>query len=228
MKKEGLFIVIAGNIATGKTTLAKKLSETFDVEMHEEPVLENPFLDAFYKHLGLFKSNPKDKAIKKQLQKSAYALQEYYFLSRIIDLKKRDSTQKTIIQDRSIYEDNHVFTLNGYKTGMIRTKDYLKYQCLYTLLTTGLSSPNLLIYLHASIPTLQKRLEERGHSYEQELVHPENPYLGQLQDRYSAFIAHYHKGPKLTIDTEQYDFRTNKKDITTIAETVEKLLEKTK
>ena len=208
MKKQ--FIVIAGNISSGKTTLARPLSKRLKIDIYEEPVQENPFLDDYYAWLSASKKHPRNKKIKKRLQKSSYELQEFYLLNRALDQKKIIAHKKTMIQDRSIYEDFEIFTRQGFKTGTINLKDYIRYRIIYRLLTKRLRNPDLLIYLKASTATLKKRVKMRGNDYEKELIKPKNTYLKELNKRYERFIKKYSKGPKISISTEKYNLRNKK------------------
>lgn len=225
VKKEQFFIVIAGNIASGKTTLAKRLAKTLKIKMYEEPVLDNPFLDKFYYWLDMVKKNPKNKVFRKKAQKSSFELQEFYLLNRVLDHKKIMSFNEPIIQDRSIYEDKEIFTENAYRSKTISFWNYIRYRIVYFFLTARLQRPDLLIYLATSTPTLKKRLKKRGHDYEQELTLPTNKYLAQLNKQYKKFIKNYTRGPKYIINSEQYDFSTNQKDVEVVANKIKEILE---
>lgn len=213
MKGKNFFIVIAGNIACGKTTLAKQISKKLNIRMYEEPVRDNPFLDNFYKYLELIKKNPNNKKIRRESQKSAYLLQEFYFLNRVLDHKKILSYNETIIQDRSIYEDREIFTKHNFEKRNISVKDYIKYNILYFLLARKLRKPHLIIYLSTSVDVLKKRLKKRNNPYEKELIEPNNTYLEDLNKKYKVFIKNYNKGPKLIINSDDLDFSKDGEDL---------------
>ncbi len=218
------FIVIAGNIASGKTTLAKKLSKKLRIRMYEEPVRDNPFLPAFYKWLKLMECNPHDKNIRRLAQKASYQLQEFYLINRVRDHKKILSYDEPIIQDRSIYEDKEIFTKNSYKKGLMRVGDYLKYKILYFLLTRKLKKPDLLIFLSAPVRTLKQRLRKRNNPYEKELTQSKNMYLQELDKRYRKLFFSY-KGPKMIVNSGKLNFEKGGKNLDRIAEKVRELLD---
>ncbi len=216
--KENFYIAIAGNIGSGKTTLARVLSEKLAIKRYEEPVQENPFLEPYYKYMDLYSKNPKDEALLREAQKWGYALQEFFLLHRVIDHKKIMMFKESVIQDRSIYEDKAIFTDNSYSLNLISQADYDKYQILYFNLVKDLKAPDMLVYLKTSVPVLKERIAKRiaedpTRENERELTYDDNNYLEMLNARYDSWIKEYDRGPKIIIETDEKNFEAKTEDL---------------
>jgi deoxyadenosine/deoxycytidine kinase len=202
MAKSGIkHVAIAGNIGAGKTTLTEALSNHFGWEVHFESTDNNPYLQDFYLDMPRWSFN----------------LQIYFLHHRfqqIIEIQKGD---KTVIQDRTIYEDAHIFAPNLHEMGLMSTRDFRNYLSLFELMTSQIQPPDLLIFLQASIPTLVKHIHSRGREYEgnMSLV-----YLKRLNAKYKDWIDNYTAGNLLVIDTDEIDFKHNKEDLGRIIERV--------
>ncbi|MFO7756649.1 MAG: deoxynucleoside kinase [Bacteroidales bacterium] len=185
-----MHIAIAGNIGSGKTTLAGLLSKHYGWEAHYEDVEENPYLNDFYD----------------DMQRWSFNLQIYFLNSRfsqIIEIKKMD---KTIIQDRTIYEDAYIFAPNLHSMGLMSTRDFENYFTLFNLMSSLIEPPDLLLYLRASVPTLVNQIQKRGRDYENSI---RIDYLKRLNERYEAWIESYKLGKILIIEADAYDFPDN-------------------
>ncbi|MFP4488872.1 MAG: deoxynucleoside kinase [Bacteroidales bacterium] len=185
-----MHIAIAGNIGSGKTTLAGLLSKHYRWEAHYEDVEENPYLNDFYD----------------DMQRWSFNLQIYFLNSRfsqIIEIKKMD---KTIIQDRTIYEDAYIFAPNLHSMGLMSTRDFENYFTLFNLMSSLIEPPDLLLYLRASVPTLVNQIQKRGRDYENSI---RIDYLKRLNERYEAWIESYKLGKVLIIEADAYDFPDN-------------------
>ncbi len=185
-----MHIAIAGNIGSGKTTLAGLLSKHYGWEAHYEDVEENPYLNDFYD----------------DMQRWSFNLQIYFLNSRfsqIIEIKKMD---KTIIQDRTIYEDAYIFAPNLHSMGLMSTRDFENYFTLFNLMSSLIEPPDLLLYLRASVPTLVNQIQKRGRDYENSI---RIDYLKRLNERYEAWIESYKLGKVLIIEADAYDFPDN-------------------
>ena len=139
-----MHVAIAGNIGSGKTTLTTKLSKHYKWTPHFEDVENNPYLNDFYK----------------EMQRWSFNLQVYFLNSRfrqIIEIKKED---KHFIQDRTIYEDAHIFAPNLHSMGLMSTRDFENYQELFSLMDSLVDGPDLLIYLRATVPTLVSQIQK--------------------------------------------------------------------
>tara|TARA_S200000501_G_scaffold377174_1_gene434557 strand:+ start:980 stop:1594 length:615 start_codon:yes stop_codon:yes gene_type:complete len=189
-----MHIAVAGNIGVGKTTLTGLLAKNFNWEPHYESVDNNPYLDDFYT----------------DMQRWAFNLQVYFLNSRFGQLKEFQESGKNIIQDRTIYEDAHIFAPNLHAMGLMTSRDFDNYSSLFKLMSSFVNSPDLLIYLRASVPTLVKQIQSRGRDYESSI---RIDYLTRLNERYEAWISEYTSGKLLIIDTDDLDFSKNQEDL---------------
>ena len=189
-----MHIAVAGNIGVGKTTLTGLLAKNFNWEPHYESVDNNPYLDDFYT----------------DMQRWAFNLQVYFLNSRFGQLKEFQESGKNIIQDRTIYEDAHIFAPNLHAMGLMTSRDFDNYSSLFKLMSSFVKPPDLLIYLRASVPTLVKQIQSRGRDYESSI---RIDYLTRLNERYEAWISEYTIGKLLIIDTDDLDFSKNQEDL---------------
>ena len=189
-----MHIAVAGNIGVGKTTLTGLLAKNFNWEPHYESVDNNPYLDDFYT----------------DMQRWAFNLQVYFLNSRFGQLKEFQESGKNIIQDRTIYEDAHIFAPNLHAMGLMTSRDFDNYSNLFKLMSSFVNPPDLLIYLRASVPTLVKQIQSRGRDYESSI---RIDYLTRLNERYEAWISEYTSGKLLIIDTDDLDFSKNQEDL---------------
>jgi deoxyadenosine/deoxycytidine kinase len=119
-----------------------------------------------------------------------------------------------------VYEDAEIFARNLYRQGSLNRRDYRSYSELYEVVTTVLPPPDLIVYLRASVSTLQERIHMRGRSYEKSI----SPiYLGQLNELYEGWIEGFSLCPVLTVPTDALDFVANHGHLELITE---KVLEK--
>jgi deoxyadenosine/deoxycytidine kinase len=190
-------IAIAGNIGAGKTTLTNQLAKHFSWEPHFEDVEDNPYLADFYHDMHRWSFN----------------LQVYFLNSRYRQVIDIQSGSKTIIQDRTIYEDAHIFAPNLHDMGLMSTRDFENYFSLFQLMIKQVSAPDLLIYLKASIPTLVDHIQRRGRDYEGSIS---IDYLKKLNERYDAWINTYTEGKLLIINVDEVDFINSPEDLGTI------------
>lgn len=197
-----MHIAVAGNIGAGKTTLAEMLAKHYKWTAHYEDVDLNPYLNDFYN----------------DMQRWSFNLQIYFLNSRfkqIIDIRK---SGKTIIQDRTIYEDAEIFAPNLHSMGLMSTRDFKNYKSLFDLMVSLIQPPDLLIYLRASIPTLVNQIQKRGREYENSI---RLDYLKQLNERYEKWITGYKMGKLLIINVDNLDFTTNPEDLSSIIDKID-------
>lgn len=196
------YIAIAGNIGAGKTTLTTQLGKNFGWDVHYESTEDNPYLSDFYA----------------DMKRWSFNLQIYFLNSRLrqlIDILKGD---RTIIQDRTIYEDAYIFAPNLHDMGLMATRDFRNYQSLFETMSRQIQAPDLLIYLKASIPTLVDHIHQRGRDYEGNIS---IDYLKRLNEKYEKWIASYDKGKLLVINSDEVDFIGNPEDLGKIITSVQ-------
>ena len=197
-----MHIAIAGNIGSGKTTLAGLLAKHYGWVAHYEDVDDNPYLNDFYE----------------DMQRWSFNLQIYFLNSRfrqIVDIRK---SGKNVIQDRTIYEDAHIFAPNLHAMSLMTTRDYENYQSLFELMSSFIQPPDLLIYLRADVPTLVRNIQKRGRDYEASI---RLDYLKSLNDRYENWINSYTDGKLLIFDVDNINFQDNPEDLGQIIERVQ-------
>lgn len=197
-----MHIAIAGNIGSGKTTLTELLAHHYNWEPHFEDADENPYLSDFYEDMPRW----------------AFNLQVYFLNSRFSSVQRIRAMDKSVIQDRTIYEDAYIFAPNLYDMGLMNRRDFDNYESLFELMSSLVQPPDLLVYLRASIPTLVNQIQLRGRSYENNI---RLDYLKRLNERYEAWIQSYKKGKLLIIDSNNIDFIQNKADLSMIIDKVD-------
>jgi deoxyadenosine/deoxycytidine kinase len=189
-----MHIAVAGNIGSGKTTLTALLSKHFDWEPHFESVEDNPYLHSFYE----------------DMQRWSFNLQIYFLNNRFRQIVKIRESGRKVIQDRTIYEDAHIFAPNLHEMNLMTSRDFENYRSLFDLMSTFIKPPDLLIYLRASVPTLVRQIQKRGRDYEESI---RLDYLKQLNQRYEEWIESYDLGKKLIVNVDSMDFTTNPDDL---------------
>jgi deoxyadenosine/deoxycytidine kinase len=187
-------VAVAGNIGVGKTTLSTQLSKHYNWEVHYEDATENPYLSDFYTNMNRWSFN----------------LQIYFLNSRYQQILSIRQGNKTVIQDRTIYEDAFIFAPNLHEMGLMSSRDFENYFTLFKVMSTQVSAPDLLIYLRAGIPTLVDHIQTRGRDYEGSMS---LDYLKRLNEKYEAWIEDYNAGPLLIIDADEIDFQSNPEDL---------------
>lgn len=193
-KKPIKHIAIAGNIGAGKTTLCTELGKHFNWDVHYESTEDNPYLSDFYL----------------DMKRWAFNLQIYFLNSRYQQILEIQNGAKTVIQDRTIYEDAHIFAPNLHDMQLMSTRDFENYYSLFKTMETQVNPPDLLIYLRASVSTLVSHIQSRGRDYEGSMS---LDYLKLLNERYETWIDGYAEGKLLIIDADSVDFYNNPEDL---------------
>lgn len=183
-------VAVAGNIGAGKTTLTQMLSKHYKWIPQFEDVDHNPYLYDFYEDMPRWSFN----------------LQIYFLQSRLAQLLEIQHGTETVIQDRTIYEDAHIFAPNLYDMGLMNKRDYENYFNFFQTLKRMVKPPDLLIYLNASVPTLVEQIQKRGREYEENI---RLDYLKKLNEFYNKWIESYHEGPLLIVDADTNKFADN-------------------
>lgn len=200
-----MHIAVAGNIGSGKTTLASKLAKHYQWHIEYEAVDNNPYLKDFYDDMARW----------------SFHLQIYFLNSRFDQVKKIRGASKPVVQDRTIYEDAHIFAKNLHKSGLMNERDYQNYMSLFNSMMPFVAPPDLLIYLRADIPKLVHQIEKRGRDFENTI---RIDYLKNLNQHYEEWISDYDKGNLLIIDVNHLDFVENMDDFSEIIHKVDREL----
>ncbi|RMD69250.1 MAG: deoxynucleoside kinase, partial [Bacteroidetes bacterium] len=177
------YVAVAGNIGAGKTTLCTMLGKYYGWDVYYESTDDNPYLNDFYY----------------DMRRWAFNLQIYFLHSRYKQILEIIHGDRTVIQDRTIYEDAYIFAPNLYEKGLMSKRDFESYQALFHTMTSQVQPPDLLIYLRASIPTLVAHIQARGRDYEGNMS---LDYLKGLNQRYENWIANYKEGPLLVLNAD--------------------------
>ena len=199
------FVAVAGNIGVGKTTLVQKLCDNLNWTPFFEPESENPYLPDFYQ----------------DMQTWAFQSQVFFLTRRLRAHKNLCSHPGSVIQDRSVYEDAEIFAQNLYNQKQIANRDYQTYQELYHALVEFLPPPDLVIYIKASVQTLQERIKLRGRDYEETM---DPAYLEQLNQLYDDWIDNFDLCPVLTVPGDNLDFVANNGHLNLIISKVDEKL----
>ena len=183
-----MYIAIAGNIGSGKTTLTQMLTERYQATAYLEEV-NNPYIGDFYE----------------DMKRWAFKLQICFLGSRIQQTLEmlRENSSGYIFQDRTIYEDAHIFAGNLHEMGLMTGRDFETYMKLFRLFTEVIPQPDLLIYLRASVPTLIRQIHKRGREYEMNI---DENYLVRLNRKYEEWIMHNYSGEIFVVDKDHEDF----------------------
>jgi deoxyadenosine/deoxycytidine kinase len=195
------YVVIAGNIGAGKSSLVSMICERLGWEPYYEPVAQNPYLDDFYRDMPAW----------------AFHSQVFFLTWRAQAHRALMDIPRAVVQDRSFYEDAEVFARALHLQGAINDRDWNTYRALYRTLTTLLSPPDLVVYLRASVPTLQARIAQRGRQFEARIS---NDYLESLNSLYEEWVGGFSLSPVLVVPSDRLDFVRDSKDLDLIVRTV--------
>ncbi|MBQ6657956.1 MAG: deoxynucleoside kinase, partial [Prevotella sp.] len=186
----------------GKSTLTELLAKHYGWEPKYEAVDYNPYLDDYYKDIPRWSFN----------------LEVYFLKQRFKDLLDIAKSEKTIIQDRSIFEGVYVFTATNKEMGNLSERDFDTYMELFESMLTIAKLPDLMIYLRSSVPHLVSNIQKRGRDYEQSI---QLDYLKNLNNRYDDFIFNKYKGKVLVVEVDDIDFLHNPEDFRIIIDRID-------
>jgi len=199
------FISVAGNIGSGKSSLTRMIAKEFRWTPYFESVQNNPYLSDFYI----------------DMKRWSFQLQVYFLSHRFNAHKKIIASKKSVIQDRSIYEDVEIFARNLYLMGRMEKRDYMNYRALFYEMVSYLKPPDLVVYLKADVKTLVNHIKLRGRDFEKSI---EKQYLERLNRSYSRWINSYSLGKVLVIESDNIDFVNNPEHFDLIISSIKKNL----
>lgn len=200
------FISIAGNIGSGKSSLTELMAKRFNWVPYFESVSDNPYLNDFYSDMDRWSFN----------------LQIYFLSHRFRTHKEILALGRSVIQDRSIYEDVEIFARNLFDLGKLHERDFNNYHNLFLEMVSYLKPPDLLVYLKADVDTLVKQIHLRGREFEKNI---DPAYLERLNLSYNKWIGNYKHGKHITIETDNLDFVHSEKDLNFIINLVKEELD---
>ena len=200
-----MYIAVAGNIGSGKSTLTRMLARHYKWEPRFESVDNNPYLEDYYN----------------DIRRWSFNLEVYFLKERFRDLIAIQQSDHDIIQDRTIFEGVYVFMQNNRDMGNLTERDYATYMELFNQMLELVKLPDLLIYLRASVPHLVGNIQKRGRGYEQTI---QLDYLENLNRRYDNFITQSYQGRVMTIDKDALDFEHNSADFAQIVDRIDQTL----
>ncbi len=201
----GHYIVVAGNIGVGKSSFTELYATNTGAVPVREAVAENPYLDDFYRDMSRW----------------GFHSQMFFLGHRACQHAGLISETRTIIQDRSLYEDAEVFAYNLYVQGHLSGRDWFTYRQLYDSYCRSLRPPDLVVYLRADVSTLTERIAKRGRDFERAI---DPGYLEALNRRYDEWIATFGLAPVVNVDTDGMDFVTDERDYQRIANVIARAL----
>ena len=200
-----MHIAIAGNIGSGKTTLATELARHLGYEVHYEDPNTNQYLADFYN----------------DMQRWAFNLQVSFLEARLFQTVSIQRAGIHVVQDRTLYEDAEIFAPNLLAMGLMQQRDFDTYKRLYDLVNTLIQPPDLVIYLRASIARLVDHIASRGREYEDSI---RIDYLKRLNERYDEWFNSYSMGRKLAVNMDDMRPEPDANDIGRVYEQVQREL----
>jgi deoxyadenosine/deoxycytidine kinase len=195
------FILVAGNIGTGKTSLTERLGERLGWRTAYESVADNPYLADFYADMRAW----------------AFHLQVFFLGHRAEQHLALARMPESAVIDRSIYEDAEIFARASLQLGNVTERDYRTYRRVYELVVSHLPAPDLLIYLRTPVPILLARIRARGRDIEKGIT---AEYLELLDSFYKEWLARFDICPVLTIRSDDLDFAHKPQHLEVVVERI--------
>jgi len=197
LRTRRIHLSIAGNIGVGKSTLVGILAEELGWQPYYELVGDHPYLDDYYA----------------DRERWGFHSQIWFLTQRFEQHLEISDMPGSVIEDRSMYEDYEIFVKGLYEEQILSARDFRTYRRLYTTLVQRIQPPTLVVYLQASIETLQRRIAQRARPSE---MHIPPAYLRRLNQRYDEWMGSFDRCPVLAIPTDQLDFAhtvTGRRDV---------------
>lgn len=195
------FVLVAGNIASGKTSLTEQLGKRLGWSTAYESVADNPYLADFYG----------------DMEKWSFHLNVFFLGHRAEQHRLLAQMKKSAIIDRSIYEDAEIFARASERLGNLSGRDFETYLSVFKLVVQNLPVPDLLIFLRAPVPILQERIRSRGRNMEEGIP---VDYLQLLETLYDDWMNRFDLCPVLTIPADNLDFVNKKKHLDIVVERI--------
>ena len=189
-----MYIAIAGNIGSGKTTLTQQLSKHYGYKPLFESTDNNPYINSFYE----------------DMRRWSFNIQIYFLHTRVRQLLEIQKEYANVVQDRTLYEDAYIFAPNLHEMGLMNTRDFENYMQTFELISSFIQPPDLLVYLRGDVPSLIRQIQHRGRDYENAI---RLDYLTSLNSRYESWISGYDKGKLLIIDINELNFADKMEDL---------------
>ena len=199
------YIAVAGNIGAGKTSLVEFLVRRYKLKPFYEPNDENPYLKDFYKDMKAW----------------AFHSQIFFLTHKFRLHRELERFPKTVLQDRTRYEDAEIFAKNLHRSRYINKRDYATYREMYETIRKDLTPPDIMIFLRCSVRTMRKRIKQRGRGMEQQIP---TSYLRRLNSLYTEWINNYKLSPLIEIDSDRIDYVTDLVHRLDLLKAIEKIL----
>ena len=199
------FIIVAGNIGAGKTSITERIGARLGWKASFESVADNPYLAEFYA----------------DMRQWSFHLQIFFLGHRAQQHLALANDAQSAIADRSIYEDAYIFARALHHLGNLTERDYASYRTLFALVVAGLPRPDLLLYLRAPVPLLLERIHRRGRGIESGI---NADYLTLLESFYDVWMLTFDLCPVLTIQTDDLDFVHKPRHLEIVVERIQERL----
>jgi len=196
------FILVAGNIGSGKTSLAERIGAKLGWQTAFESVSDNPYLAEFYA----------------DMRQWSFHLQVFFLGHRAQQHLALADSPQSAIADRSIYEDAYIFARALHHLGNLNERDYESYRAVFNLVMAGLPRPDLLLYLRAPVDVLVARIRARGRGMESGIS---ADYLALLDSFYEDWIKNFDLCPVLTIQTDDLDYVNKPKHLEIVVQRIQ-------
>lgn len=201
------FITVEGPIGVGKTSLSKAVADQLSYHLLKEIVDENPFLGKFYEDIDEW----------------SFQTEMFFLCNRY---KQLSDINNILEKQGPVVADYHIFKNLIFAKRTLKASEYEKYEAIYKLLTADMPKPNMVVYLHASVDTLMKRIAMRGREFEKNIT---RDYMEQLASDYHEFIGHFvnmhPEIPVIQLNGDELDFVQNPEDLQAILQLVEEKLQ---
>jgi deoxyadenosine/deoxycytidine kinase len=195
------FVVVAGNIGVGKSTLVNLLSDYLGWRGFLEPVIENPYLPDFYE----------------DMHRWGFHSQVHFLAYRYRLHREVEEFKGSVLLDRSIYEDAEIFAKNLYLSGALTKREFETYYAMFQNYTETISPPDLIIYLRAGVENLQRRINQRDRAYERAIP---VDYLSQLSILYEEWVQSVDYCPVLTVPADNLNYVAHPQHLALVAQKI--------